>query len=448
MNYDYCILLFLLAAFGIAADRQEPVYPPWVIEGLRVEPAGGMKVRVTAGVAELAGRRITFPETILEIAPPPTISVADEKLVPAEEKPQSWSAGTSLRECTCFPNGAGTPLPYCLQPHSVRVKKGPGDAPTYEEGRDFLIDHDWAKLGRIADGRIQQGQEVFVDYVYRLARLDSVVLTRSGRITLVRGPARKTCPPPPELDHGDARLANLLVWYDTTEIKPGLIFPCGPSYPEPSDAERLERQKTVAHTLAKLRAGEEVVVCTWGDSVTAGGDAIPTEMAFPWAFARALREKYPQARVKLVNAGIGGTNTVRRLPNLDAEVLAHHPDLVTIEFVNDCYIPAETLLANWREAIGRIKATGADVIVITPHFVMPPWMGWTYDDMWGRDNRPAVELMRQVARETGAGLADASRRWEHLCQEGLPYVTLLWNGINHPDNRGHELFVRELMTFF
>lgn len=448
MNCEYCVLFLLGTLLAVVADRNEAIYPPWVVSGLRVEPAGGMKVRVAAGEADIAGRRVAFTETILEVAAPATISVSDEKTVLAEEKPESWFAGTSLRQCTCFAGGGGTPLPYCLQPNSVRVKKAPGDGPAYEEGRDFLVDHDWAKVGRVADGRIEQGQEVFVDYVYRLARLDSVVLTSDGRVTLVRGPSRKTCPPPPELDDGTVRLANILVWYDTAEIKPGLIFPCGPGHPEPSDEERAERQKTVSRTLAKLRAGEEVVVCTWGDSVTTGGDAIPIEMAFPWTFARALQEKYPQARVKLVNAGIGGTNTAGRLPNLDAEVLACHPALVTIEFVNDCGLPAETLLNNWRDAIGRIKAAGADIIVITPHLVMPPWMGWTYEDMWGRDNRQAVELMRQVARETGVGLADVSRRWDHLCQEGLPYITLLWNGINHPDNRGHELFVRELMTFF
>ena len=45
-------------------------------------------------------------------------------------------------------------------------------------------------------------------------------------------------------------------------------------------------------------------------------------------------------------------------------------------------------------------------------------------------------------------LADASARWEHLWQEGLPYVTLLRNGINHPDDRGHSLFSEELIKCF
>jgi hypothetical protein len=80
--------------------------------------------------------------------------------------------------------------------------------------------------------------------------------------------------------------------------------------------------------------------------------------------------------------------------------------------------------------------------------MMPPWMGKTYDDLWFTDDRTSVEAMRQVARENGIGLADTARRWEHACREGIPYMTWLWNGINHPDNDGHELFVRDLMSYF
>lgn len=45
-------------------------------------------------------------------------------------------------------------------------------------------------------------------------------------------------------------------------------------------------------------------------------------------------------------------------------------------------------------------------------------------------------------------VAGASRRGAHLEQEGIPYITLLANGSNYPDNRGHELFAREHLTFF
>jgi hypothetical protein len=66
----------------------------------------------------------------------------------------------------------------------------------------------------------------------------------------------------------------------------------------------------------------------------------------------------------------------------------------------------------------------------------------------GGETRSGVAVLQSVAREKGAGVADASRRWAHLEAEGIPYITLLANGINHPDNRGHEMFARELLTFF
>ena len=45
-------------------------------------------------------------------------------------------------------------------------------------------------------------------------------------------------------------------------------------------------------------------------------------------------------------------------------------------------------------------------------------------------------------------LADAAARWGHLWKEGLPYLTLLHNTINHPDDRGHRLFAEELWKCF
>jgi hypothetical protein len=59
-----------------------------------------------------------------------------------------------------------------------------------------------------------------------------------------------------------------------------------------------------------------------------------------------------------------------------------------------------------------------------------------------------VFALRDYAAKHNLALADASARWEHLWREGLPYVTLLRNGINHPDDRGHAMFADELMKCF
>ena len=64
------------------------------------------------------------------------------------------------------------------------------------------------------------------------------------------------------------------------------------------------------------------------------------------------------------------------------------------------------------------------------------------------DPRPYVHGLRQFAAKHNVAIADASLRWGHLVKEGIPYVTLLSNSINHPDDRGHEMFAQSLMDLF
>ena len=45
-----------------------------------------------------------------------------------------------------------------------------------------------------------------------------------------------------------------------------------------------------------------------------------------------LQEKYPDIDITLVNSGTGGSTTRDRLPLLEKDVLAHHPDLVIADF--------------------------------------------------------------------------------------------------------------------
>jgi len=135
-----------------------------------------------------------------------------------------------------------------------------------------------------------------------------------------------------------------------------------------------------------------------------------------------------------------------RLPHLQDQVLAFHPDLVTIEFVNDMVLPEADVQKNYAWALAQLRAVGAEVILITPHFTMPEMMGHKFPR--GSETRANVALLRKFAADNRIALADTSRRWDHLESEGIPYITLLDNGINHPNDRGHELFVKELLTFF
>ena len=53
--------------------------------------------------------------------------------------------------------------------------------------------------------------------------------------------------------------------------------------------------------------------------------------------------------------------------------------------------------------------------------------------------------MQEAAKENRAALGDTANIWAHLRSVGIAYETLLANGINHPNDLGHEFFAECLM---
>ncbi|MBI3921475.1 MAG: SGNH/GDSL hydrolase family protein [Armatimonadetes bacterium] len=416
---------------------------PDALEGLEVKPAGGMKVSVSAGKARVMGREVKVEATTLEIAPQVVLQATHEGTALTDEEPQGWGKGTPLAHC----NSVGTTLPGCLEQGSIVIKEKPGqDGVVYEKGKDWRADEIWGRVGRLPEGRIKAGQTVYIDYRARQLRVDTICIDDSGKVLLRQGDNQKMCPSIPEPDYGTLALCNVYLDYGCREISEKGIYPIGEPY-QPPDVDVLESHRgQVAKTRAKLEKGEGVTIVTWGDSVTAGGDATRPEYRFTDAFAQALRYKYPEARIKLINAGRGGWSTNGSLPLFEEDVLKYKPDLVTMEFINDMGMSEENLRKNWNEAIDRVRAAGGEVVIITPHFAMPLWMGFTGIET--PENRHNVEVLRKISEEKQVALADASKRWEHLAAEGVPYLIHLRNGINHPDDFGHGLFVEELMRLF
>src|SRR5262249_45024391 len=128
-------------------------------------------------------------------------------------------------------------------------------------------------------------------------------------------------------------------------------------------------------------------------------------------------------------------------------VIEPHPDLVIMEFVNDAYLTPPQVEEKYSALQKRFQAAGIEWIVMTPHFVRPDWMGVNTLRV-ETDPRPYVTGLRAFASRHNVALADASLRWGHLLKEGLPYITLLSNSINHPDDRGHRLYALALMELF
>lgn len=97
--------------------------------------------------------------------------------------------------------------------------------------------------------------------------------------------------------------------------------------------------------IKKLQNGESVTVAMIGGSITEGGGVNDVSKSYGDQFIASLKEKYPDAEIEYVNAGVGGTPSALGIMRYDKDVTSvctKTPDLVLIEFaVNDYQEPTE-----------------------------------------------------------------------------------------------------------
>ena len=438
-------LLALFAGLSVALAAPAP-------EPATLTLTGDWQIKVSAHKAK--GRPIT---ATLDVAPPALLTVKAEKLATLpifNPKAGGWVKGATLsavraQECT---------TPHLLEPESLELRTGPEpDAPRLTRGTDYEADLAWATIGRLTNGVLKEGQPVFATYRHGLLRIDSVVLTRAGRIVLRPGEAKPAAPVLPTLAEGERRLANVYLPGRIPKLGPEHLFPVlETTFPEPPIEKSAPAEKFTPRTLAKLRDGKPLRILAWGDSVTVG-TFVPDWEHQRWQeqFVTRLRARFPKAQIELVTEAWGGRNTDYYLAeppgsehNYAEKVLAQKPDLIVSEFVNDAWLNEEQVEQHYGKLLADFKAIGAEWIILSPHYVRPDWMGLTKEREIDDDPRPYVKGLRQFTAKHELALADAALRYGRLWRQGIPYSTLLLNSINHPDARGMSLFADSLMALF
>ncbi len=415
---------------------------PYDVRSVRTADAGititpnRYRLNVTGGKARLATGVVNVIPAFLDVPPAETrdVTMDDYKLVAGSV--QAWHSGNRL--CIDPDHDRRNLLPGSFVPGSLRIEPRGGGTP-FVEGKDYSLDTQWGAFAIKDGGGLKPDDRVRVRYSYSLRRVDAVAVDSRGGISYLRGTPSADCPEPPVAPANSRILATIYRPFNARDVHPAQVYAI-----RQTTAPALDPADVRPHrTIARLRSGDPVTIVCWGDSVTCGGESSTPDKAYVPLFEKRLRERFPNARLRVINAGIGGTSTANRLAAFQQEVLDHKPDLVTLEFVNDMGLPLDVLQRIYTEILQRLKAAGAEWILITPHFTMPEWMG--LPNGRGPDGRPAVAFLRQFAREHRIPLADTSRRWELLELQGIPYETLLRNGINHPEDRGHAIFVEALM---
>jgi acyl-CoA thioesterase I len=165
----------------------------------------------------------------------------------------------------------------------------------------------------------------------------------------------------------------------------------------------------------RLANGEPIKIVALGSSSTYGAGASTSAAAYPSRLAEELAKHFPGHEFTVLNRGVNGEEITDMLARLETAVIAERPDLVlwqvgTNSVLRD--IALEPHVAELHEGLVRLKATGADVVLIDPQYAPRVIAKPTCDGM--------VSLIAATAKAEHVGIFhrfELMRHWydaEHL----------------------------------
>ena len=137
----------------------------------------------------------------------------------------------------------------------------------------------------------------------------------------------------------------------------------------PPDVARLKRPLT--RTAGQLAAGKLTLVVARGSSSIAGVGASTPAAAYTSRLMEELGRRFPTQPIMVLNRGVSGARAADMVANFDENVTAEHPDLVLWQLGTNAvlrgYEHAKSDIVI-RQGIKKIKAIGADVVLIDPQY--------------------------------------------------------------------------------
>jgi lysophospholipase L1-like esterase len=137
----------------------------------------------------------------------------------------------------------------------------------------------------------------------------------------------------------------------------------------PQELIRLDHPLT--RVARKLAMKEPLVIVAIGSSSTAGAGASSPAMNYPSRLKEELTRQFPGHPIVVINRGVNGEEVADMLKRFDDAVIASKPDLVLWQVGTNSVIrdhPLNDHGASIRAGLDKIRATGADVVLIDPQY--------------------------------------------------------------------------------
>lgn len=190
----------------------------------------------------------------------------------------------------------------------------------------------------------------------------------------------------------------------------------------------------IKNCIKRAKAGEQITVGFLGGSITQGSLATKDEFSYAYRVFSWWKNTFPNANIKYVNGGIGGTTSHYGVSRAITDVLMYQPDIVIVDFsVND---DANEFFEETYEGVIRKLL------------------------LW--QSQPAVILLNNVYYDTGENAQEYHNKIGEWYK--IPYVSikdtiyqqiklgvykrdeLTTDGL-HPNDKGHELVANEIIKY-
>jgi acyl-CoA thioesterase I len=199
---------------------------------------------------------------------------------------------------------------------------------------------------------------------------------------------------------------------------------------------------------AKLKSAAPVKLVTLGDSISTGANASgasgapPGLPGYPDLVARGMESAFA-VKVTAKNLSVGGMDSAWGLKQT-AAVIAEKPDLLILAFgMNDASgrrTPADFAgIIRQTTAAVRSAVPACDVIVVSPMTANSEWIH-AAPELY-----PAYATALRDLADPGCALADVTTLWSAVAAR-KPYLCLSGNGLNHPNDFGHQLYADVILA--
>lgn len=198
----------------------------------------------------------------------------------------------------------------------------------------------------------------------------------------------------------------------------------------------------LVHTARVLASGKPLKIVALGSSSTYGAGASTSAASYPSRLADELARRFPGHEIAILNRGVNGNEAADMLARLDTAVIAEKPDLILWQVGTNSVLrdkPLQPHAPLLHEGLARMKATGADVVLIDPQYAPRVISKPMCEGM--------VSLIATTAKAEHVGVFhrfELMRRWRET--EQLPFETFVSTDGLHMNDWSYACLAKALGT--